>query len=276
MERGKDETDLEEAAERMRRAGELRLQAAEAIAAGDLDLAADLEREARLEDRQFQKLRRRPRRAPAAGSGQIAARTQAVNALSEMAVPAPPREIAAYHDARFRRPLDARALASIRRDERKAFDRHGGPGHAVYLAPALEIRFFRPVRGPLTLSSWPLEMRLIAPTSARVDHLRLTETIATVAQTVDDDEAARALTALAARYARHIPGALELGAEPTLDRIVHACRAELDVIADRDRADRRAAAERAVAQLDPAEQLWGSERPRGLAVVTGSGPEVRP
>jgi hypothetical protein len=274
------QTDLEWAAGHLRRAGELRLQAAQALERGDLEAAVDLEREARLEDRQFEALRRRGRRVPS--SGQLTARTEAVTALSEMGVPAPPREIAAYHEARFGQPLDVRALASIRRDERKAFDRHqrsGQPGHhatgqAVYLVPALETRFYRPVHGPLTLSSWPLEKRLIAPTSARADHLRLTETIATVAQTQSQDAAVR-LGDLAARYARHIPGASDPGAAVDLGRIVATCQSELALIGDRDSEARRAAAERAAAQLDPVEQLWGSGLQNGLAAVDSSGRKVR-
>ena len=56
--------------------------------------------------------------------------------LNELEVPSSPREIADYASARFGRTVDYRAFASIRRDERRAFDSTRS-NRAVYIVPAI-------------------------------------------------------------------------------------------------------------------------------------------
>src|SRR4051812_22931943 len=108
-------------AEYLKRAADLTTRASEAAAAGRFDEMEALEVEA-------DQLRRRARRAAsstrprATTTGRLSIRAMAINALAEMDVPAPAREIAVFHKARFSLPLDMRALASVRRDERKAWE----------------------------------------------------------------------------------------------------------------------------------------------------------
>jgi hypothetical protein len=254
----------------LEQAADLTSQAAKAAVAGDLEQMSALEAHSAKLHREAQRLARRSQRPRASVDAgvRISARAQAITALSEMGVPAPAREIAAYHAARFDQPLDVRALASIRRDERSAWERSKG-GHPVYLAPALEARFFRPVRGPLTLSSWPMESRLIGSSSARVDHLRLAIRIAEMAERLTGASAAEALTNLAWRYALNIPGGVDRAKRADPTTIAAAARAELAVVASQDEEERASAARRAVAQLSQAEQLWGHEH--GLALVVEGG-----
>ena len=260
------------AADLLDQAAGLTRKAAEAAQAGDLELMTALETESGQLRRKAQRVARRslrPRVSADAGA-RISARVQAINALSEMGVPAPAREIATYHAARFGQDLDARALASIRRDERKAWDRSHGT-HPVYLAPALETRFFRPVRGPLTLSTWPMERRLVGASSARVDHLRLAVRIADMAGKLAETAASEELVKLARRYALSIPGGTEPGKPPDPAAIVAAARAELDLVEGQDEEERAAGARRALSQLSDTQQLWGEEQGLRLVAEGGAG-----
>ncbi len=255
------------AAELLAESSELTRQAADAMAAGDLSAAEALEvRAGELRRHARLTIARVVRRSSSASGGRLTAREQAVSALAEMGVPSPPREIAEFHEARFSSRLDVRALASVRRDEVAAWERDPS-SRATFLTPALDIRFFRPVRGPLTLSSWELEQRLVGASSPRVDHLRLTIRLAELGERLEG-ELGRALTVMAARYARTVPGAIppDQDAEPQL--IANAVRRELDILSPQDDDERAGAAERARAQLTEAEMIWGRDtHGRGLEVV---------
>jgi hypothetical protein len=183
-----------------------------------------------------------------------------------MGVPSPPREIAEFHEVRFSSALDARALASVRRDEAAAWERDPS-SRPAFLVPALDIRFFRPVRGPLTLSSWELEQRLLGSSSPRVDHLRLTVRLAELAERLGG-ETGQALTVMAARYAQTVPGAIDSESDAEAQRIADAARRELEILAPQDAEERASAAARAREQLAEAELIWGRDVDgRGLTVV---------
>lgn len=256
------------AAELLSESSDLTGQAAEALAAGDLAVAEALEVQADELRRQARlTIARVVRRTRSVGGGRLTAREQAISALAEMGVPSPPREIAEFHAARFSSAMDARALASVRRDEAAAWERDPS-SRAAFLVPALDIRFFRPVRGPLTLSSWELEQRLLGASSPRVDHLRLTVRLAELAERVEG-EPAQALTTMAARYAQTVPGATDAGRDATPQRIADAARRELEILAPQDDEERARAAERAREQLGEASLMWGRDDidGRGLKVV---------
>jgi len=248
------------------RVAKLHQQAAEAAGRGDLERVDALTVEAARLRRSAERARH-PRRRGEAGGGRTSTRSQALAALDDMGVPSPPREIAGFHLARFGSELDVRGLASVRRDERKAFDRYGSNRPAPYLVPALDTRLLQPVRGPLTLSSWQLERRLLGPTSSRVDHLRLTRRFAELAKELSGERRDRTLE-LAARYAQSITGALG-DAQPDPDSIIEAADSELSEISSMDEDERAGAAQRARQQLKPDEQLWGWEDRPGLQVVAG-------
>jgi hypothetical protein len=255
------------AAELLAESSDLTRKAAEALVAGDIAASEALEVRANELRRQARlTIARVVRRSRSVGGGRLTAREQAITALAEMGVPSPPREIADFHEARFSSALDARALASVRRDEAAAWERDPS-SHPAFLVPALDIRCFRPVRGPLTLSSWELEQRLLGASSPRVDHLRLTVRLAELAERLVG-EPGQALTAMAARYAQTVPGAIdgENGAEP--QRIADAARRELEILTPQDDEERASAAARAREQLAEAELMWGRDVDgRGLTVV---------
>jgi hypothetical protein len=274
----------EDAATLIQRAAELSARAAELAVAGNVDEALDVEAEA-------DQLRRRARAAAtrrrqsddpmaraAARLPSPSVREVTIAALGEIGVPVAPRVVTSYARARFGADLDHRALASLRRDEARAWQssRTARTGQsrrtdrAVYVVPALEGRRFLQVRGKVALSTWPLEQRILGPWSERADHLtatiNLARQLAWLAET--DTASAERLADLVAASAATIPGAAEDHARPDAARVEAAAQAELEVLGPEDRAWRTEAAARARAQLDEAQQLWGAAPP---AVVSAEG-----
>jgi hypothetical protein len=178
-------------------------------------------------------------------------------ALAEIGVPCRVKVLADYAAARFGERVEPRALAALRRDERRAWGKSSV--RPVYIVPALEGRFFQPVRGLLTLSDWPLERRLVGPWSERADHLAATAQLARQLAWLSgrDSAVAERLAPVVAGMAQSIPGALE-GREVDTARVESAAEAERDALAARDDPWRREAAARARAQLTGEQQLWGT------------------
>jgi hypothetical protein len=185
------------------------------------------------------------------------ARQVVAGALAEIGVACRARMVTDYADARFGQRVEPRTLAALRRDERRAWDKSSA--RPTYIVPALEGRYFQPVRGLLTLSDWPLERRLIGPWSERADHLTATAQLARQLAWLSERDAAVAerLAPVVAGMAASIPGALD---GPGLDtaRVEGAAQAELVPLAERDEPWRRDAATRARGQLPREQQLWGT------------------
>jgi hypothetical protein len=190
--------------------------------------------------------------APARSSRQVVA-----GALAEIGVACRARVVTDYAEARFGQRVEPRTLAALRRDERRAWEKSSA--RPTYVVPALEGRYFQPVRGLLTLSDWPLERRLLGPWSERADHLAATAQLARQLAWLSERDTAVAerLAPVVAEMAASIPGALE---GPGLDtaRVESAALAELGPLAERDEPWRREAAARARSQLPREQQLWGS------------------
>jgi hypothetical protein len=170
--------------------------------------------------------------------------------------------------------ISTQSLSSLRRDERRSFvnaqDDHSRTAERdVYVVPALTFERFTPVRGTLTLSSWPIEERLIAPSSPRVDVLQITIRLMQQLPAAVDPSSARRLVM---RLASTIPGALPsriaaAGSSfpatlPTGDydtgQIINAAERELAQLVERDEAERADGAERACAQLGTEALLFGT------------------
>lgn len=185
------------------------------------------------------------------------ARQVITGALAEIGVACRAKVAADYAEARFGQRVEPRMLAALRRDERRAWDK--STARPTYVVPALEGRFFQPVRGLLTLSDWPIERRLLGPWSERADHLAATAQLARQLAWLSERDAAVAerLAPVVAGMAASIPGALD---GPGLDtaRVAEAAEAELGPLAERDEPWRREAAARARQQLPADQQLWGT------------------
>ena len=184
------------------------------------------------------------------------ARQVITGALAEIGVACRARIVADYAGARFGQRVESRMLAALRRDERRAWDKN--TARPTYVVPALEGRYFQPVRGLLTLSDWPLERRLLGPWSERADHLAATAQLARQLAWLSERDAAVAerLAPVVAEMAASIPGALD-GSGVDTARVASAAEAELAPLKERDEPWRREAAARA-RKLPLDQQLWGT------------------
>lgn len=193
------------------------------------------------------------------------ARQTVTAALGEIGVPARGRLVADYCEARFDERIDTRTFSALRRDERRAWA--SSSPRPTYLVPALEGRFFQPIRGLLALSDWPIERRLIGPWSERADHLAATVQLARQLAWLSDRDAAgaRSLASIVAAMSRSIPGALD-GKSVDPARVEAAAQGELDEVAQHDEPWRHEAAVRARQHLSQEEQLWGTT----VGVVLGA------
>lgn len=185
------------------------------------------------------------------------ARQAVISALAEIGVPCRAKLVAEYVEARFGQAVEPRAFAGLRRDERRAWS--SSSARPAYIVPALEGRFYQPIRGLLALSDWLLERRLVGPWSERADHLAATAQLARQLAWLNgrDAEAAKRLAPVVAGMARSIPGAVE-GREVDTARVEAAAEAEREALAARDEAWRSDAASRARTQLGEEQQLWGA------------------
>jgi len=259
----------------------LRRAIRDASAAGDTERAVELRAQLRRAERAWDALvdadepapsppRLEPEVAPAARGSQLPAREHVHRALMLLGTPAAPKLIVGVHEAFFPGELSASKLSSLRRDEERSY--RSSPGaRPYYLPPALAYDLLTPVRALITISTWPLEQRIIGPHSPRVDFLtgavRVAEAVHTAAQSTANGPSTQALQLLW-RFAVNIPDAMPTstkGHENALDpqQVIDAAQAELDVHADTDRATRAEASRRARKSLSDEEQLFGAP-PQGV------------
>jgi hypothetical protein len=211
----------------------------------------------------------------AVAGSMVPAREQAHRALAFLGVPAAPKLLVAVHEAFFPGDLLAAKLTSLRRDEERSY-RSAPNARPYYLCPALTYDLLTPARALLTVSTWPLERRIIGPLSPRVDFLTCAIKIAegceqagllASAQNGPAHPAARLLW----QFASSIPGAVPAGADvyrlaaPDPELVITAARAEMSLHADADAAVRADNAERA-RRLPADQQLFGA-RTLGVAGV---------
>jgi hypothetical protein len=191
-------------------------------------------------------------------------REQVHEALSLLQVPVAPKLIATVHEAFFATTFPTTRVTSLRRDEERSF-RTAPFARPYYICAALSADFLSPSRGLLTVSTWPLERRVIGSLSPRVDFLvaaiRVAEAIERIPAPV------LAARRLLWRFAASIPGAAADPGHIEPEAVRQAAEAELSVHQDADTRTRREAAKRARQQLTDPEQLFGSRsfQPTGKA-----------
>ncbi len=195
---------------------------------------------------------------PLAGGGPLLpAREQVHQALTLLGGPAAPRLIVAVHDAFYAGSLPVARLTSLRRDEERSF-RSAPYARPYYVCAALTADLLAPARGLLAISAWPMDRRIVGPLSPRVDYLTAAIRIAERFRDLDISGASADSRRLLWRFAANIPRAAGSISTMDPDEIVIAARAELAVHERADSDLRTAAAARARAQLDGAEQLFGA------------------
>ncbi|TDC62709.1 hypothetical protein E1200_24790 [Actinomadura sp. GC306] len=187
--------------------------------------------------------------------GLLPVREQVHQALTLLGAPAAPKLIGSVYEAFFTGGVPGSRLTSLRRDEERSF-RTAPYARPYYLCAALTADLLAPARGLLTVSTWPLEQRIVGPLSPRTDFLT---SAVRLAEHAGRGTPSPGVQRLLWRFASNIPGAVT-GTVGTVDPAVlaEAARAELDVHREPDRRRRASAAGRARAQLDDAELLFGS------------------
>lgn len=205
-------------------------------------------------------------------AGTIPVREQVYQALTVLGAPAAPKLISSVHEAFFADAIVTTKLASLRRDEAGSF-KSQPYARPYYICSALTFDRLAPARGLLAVSTWPLESRIVGPLGPRVDFLRHATHIAEQIQRIraTGHEPTSAAIRLLRRFAANIPGAGDTFADPDPDRVLKAAKAEADVHAETDSANRRDAADRANAQLDDAQRLFGAPQ---LGVLRSTGTDT--
>lgn len=210
---------------------------------------------------------------PRADGSMVPAREQAHRALVFLGVPAAPKLLVAVHEAFFPGELIAAKLSSLRRDEERSY-RSAPNARPYYLCPALTYDLLTPARALLTVSTWPLERRIVGPLSHRVDFLACAIKIAEGCErggvpASGHSGPAHPAARLLWQFASSIPGAVPAGtdvyrlAAPDPALVITAARAEMSVHVEADAAVRAGNADRA-RRLPADQQLFGA---RALGVV---------
>ncbi|NDU72830.1 hypothetical protein GWI34_09335 [Actinomadura sp. DSM 109109] len=241
---------------------ELRAAVRRAMAAGDRARARELRAELRGAESAWDDAvlgeapEPAPRRVEGGGPrGLLPVREQVHQALTLLGAPAAPKLIGSVYAAFFPGEIPGSRLTSLRRDEERSF-RTAPYARPYYLCAALTADLLAPARGLLTVSTWPLEQRIVGPLSPRTDFLT---SALRLAEHAGRGTPAPDVQRLLWRFASNIPGAVT-GTVGTVDPAVlaEAARAELDVHRDPDRRRRESAAARARERLDDAERLFGT------------------
>lgn len=182
-------------------------------------------------------------------------REQVHQALTLLSVASAPKMIVAVNEAFFAGQILGIRLTSLRRDEERSFA--AAPfARPYYICSALSADLLSPARGLLTVSTWPLERRVIGPLSPRVDFL--TAAISVANHVARLAEPAPAALRLLRRFAANIPGAADGAGEMRPAAVARAAETELEVHAPADGEHRKAAAVRARKQLSDVERLFGA------------------
>ncbi|MFF5261618.1 hypothetical protein ACFY4C_21950 [Actinomadura viridis] len=202
--------------------------------------------------------------------GMVPVREQVHQALTLLGAPAAPKLIGSVYAAFFPGEIPGTRLTSLRRDEERSF-RTAPYSRPYYLCAALTADLLAPARGLITVSTWPLEQRVVGPLSPRTDFLTAA---LRVARHAGRGGAAHSpsVQRLLWRFATNIPGTTGEAVgdvDPTM--LAEAAEAELEVHRAADGRQRRQAAERARTRLGDAERLFGTRLRAMRAAASGAG-----
>jgi hypothetical protein len=198
---------------------------------------------------------------PRTGGGPVRpVRDVALDILEEFGWPAFTREVGAYARARYGREILPTRFGPLMSDEAKSFHRRDGAKsqpRAARLCYALTWNRAEPIKRLLARSDWPLEHRIVAPTTGRVQYLKMTQRFCELAFAVGKDAAdPEMLRILAADHARDLLGVEFKRGQFPLEEWAQRARKLLAEVESRDLEQRRRAAEH-WAKLDEAHQLFG-------------------
>jgi hypothetical protein len=165
------------------------------------------------------------------------------------------RQMMLYLRARYGRDVSPTRFSSLAKDEIGAFT--SKRPRSVYLCHGLVHDRGEAIKRLWGRSDWPLAQRVVAPTTGRIQHLKLTERLCEIARTAGDTAAdPEMLRFLAADHAKDLPGVKAKRGEFELERWREIALELLEELEPRDRERREEAAER-LAGLPEEQQLFG-------------------
>jgi hypothetical protein len=168
--------------------------------------------------------------------------------LERVGVASPPARIAALAQELLEVRVSASQFASFRKADERSYRRN--PRNRTYILPALSAVDLSGMPGMVTLSSWPLERRVIGGYSQRVDSMQVILAAHAAVRNGEDPSA----TAVIRVISREFP--LIARWAPDCEAMAAAAAEGLEDIAGRDAEERSAAAVRA-SRLDPPSRLFG-------------------
>ena len=180
-----------------------------------------------------------------------------LDALGVLGWPSFSRELTLYLKAAYGRPMTAERFGSLSKDEMETYARGTGR-RAVWLCHAITYDRFEPIKRLWARSDWPLERRIVAPTTGQVQYLMLTQAFCTLAHDAEAHAAVPdVLRITAADHARGLPGVKPNYANPTFAEWADQATALLREVLPADQAARAEAAE-TLARRSELYQLFGA------------------
>jgi hypothetical protein len=200
-------------------------------------------------------------------------RSVVLDALDDFRWPAYTRELVTYCSARYGREIASARFGTLASDETKAYSTASRP-RAVWLAFALTYDRAEPIKRLWTRSDWPLEWRIMAPTTGRVQYLKATVRLCELAA----EEAAanpEMMRIIAADHARDLPGVQFKRGVFDLRPWRDLALEHLTKLEPRDEEMRREAAAKWAPRLNGASLLFGApeviDGGAGLSQARGAG-----
>ncbi len=168
-------------------------------------------------------------------------RTKVLDALDDIGWPTYARQLSPYIEARYGDRIPSSRFGVLARDEQARFKSRRA--HTIYISFCITYDRGEAIKRLLARSDMPLEQRIVAPTTGRVQHLKLTARLCEIAQEVGTRAAnPDKLRYLAADHARDLPGVTVRRGRFELARWREVAEAELERLLPRDEAARREAA----------------------------------
>jgi len=182
-------------------------------------------------------------------------RAVVLDLLDDIQWPTYTRELASYCKARYGREIPPTRFGTLASDEMKSYLAGKRP-RMVWLSFALTHDRAEPIKRLWTRSDWPLEWRIVAPTSGRVQFLKLTARLCELAarESATDSEMLRII---AADHARDLPGVQFKRGTFDLEGWKDLALQHLSEVELRDEEIRREAAARWQSKLSGANLLFG-------------------
>ncbi len=185
-------------------------------------------------------------------------RVRVLDALEDLGIPTLTRVLQVFIGSMTGVYIDPTRFGSLRRAEMEAFSR--SRAHAVFIAYGLTDKG-EAIKRLLGRSDWQLADRVIAPTTGRLLHLRLTARLCEIALEQRERIADwPTFQMLIADHARDLPGVPFVRGEFPIEMWRSRALELLFELQERDRENRAAIARRLSAFCDPRTLVFGTEK----------------